>query len=371
MKLDLTVVADGLGFPEGPVATQDGTLYFVDIAQQTLMRMEDGSKPEVVADIPGGPNGLAIGPDGHAYVCNNGGVFDFITVPPTPPGSQPPQDRNAYLLLPHPHCPGTHYGEYAKDAAGNPIEKTPDMAAGSICKVNLKTGHVTEIYGPSKGDSLIAPDDIVFDANGPAGSFWFTDCGYQNENIVRKGGVYAGHVNGQRPVKMAEIPSANGIGFSKDGKVLYVADTLYGRLWALQIDSFRNQDGSIDKTAHTRRVVQDNLAWPFPGKAVLALPGPQWLDSLKVEDGGVEDGGRVCMGTLLRGGITVFNPDDESVEFLPVGGVTPNQEPGDPCTSNLCFGGKDMKTVWITASATGRIYRGQWPRPGLKLAYND
>jgi len=203
MKLDLTVVADGLGFPEGPVATQDGTLYFVDIAQQTLMRIEDGSNPEVVANIPGGPNGLAIGPDGHAYVCNNGGVFDFITAPPTPPGSQPPQDRNAYLLLPCPKCPGKHYGEYAKDAAGKPIEKTPDMAAGSICKVNLKTGHTIEIYGPSKGDSLIAPDDIVFDANGPAGSFWFTDCGFQNEKIVRKGGVYAGHVNGQRPVKMA------------------------------------------------------------------------------------------------------------------------------------------------------------------------
>jgi gluconolactonase len=77
------------------------------------------------------------------------------------------------------------------------------------------------------------------------------------------------------------------------------------------------------------------------------------------------------MGTLLRGGITVFNPDDGSVDFLPVGGRTPNQEPGDPFTSNLCFGGEDMMTVWITASATGRIYKGRWPRPGLKLACND
>jgi hypothetical protein len=60
-------------------------------------------------------------------------------------------------------APGEHYGEYAKDAAGKPIEKTPDMAAGSICRVNLKTGHTTEIYGPSKGDSPIEPNDIVFD----------------------------------------------------------------------------------------------------------------------------------------------------------------------------------------------------------------
>ena len=366
MKLELTVVAEGLGFPEGPVATQDGTLYFVDIFHQTLMRLEDGSKPELVAGIRGGPNGLAIGPDGHAYVCNNGRVFDFETVPPPPPANQPPRDRSDYLLIPKPKCPGKHYGEHAKDANGQPIAKGVDAAAGSIWKVNLKTGDAKEVHGPSKGDSLIAPDDIVFDAHGPEGSFWFTDCGYQNDKIVRKGGVYAGHVNGQPPVKVADIPSANGIGFSKDGKVLYVADTLFGRLWQLQIDSFRNPDGSIDRNAHTRRVVQDNPAWPFPGKTVMALPGPYWLDSLKVEDSG-----RVCMGTLLRGGITVFNPDDGSVDFLPVGGMAPNMEPGDPFTSNLCFGGKDMKTVWITASATGRIYKGQWPRAGLKLAYND
>lgn len=361
MKLDLKVVADGLGFPEGPVATQDGTLYFVDIQQQTLMRLEPDSKPEVVAQIPGGPNGLAIGPDGHAYVCNNGGVFDFDEVPP----SSEKRDRNTYFLLPDPSCPGKHYGEHARDKSGNPVAGTPDPTAGSICKVNLKTGAVTELYGPSKGHNLIAPDDITFDAHGPEGSFWFTDCGYQNGAIIRKGGVYAGHVNGQAPVKMAEIPSANGIGFSKDGTKLYVADTLFARLWALDIDLVRNEDGMPDKTAHTRRVKRNPLS-PFPGNVVLTLPGLQWVDSLKLEDGG-----RICIGTLLRGGITVFNPADGSVDFLPVGGEKPDQEPGDPFTSNLCFGGKSMTDVWITASATGRIYKGTWPRPGLKLAFND
>lgn len=363
MKLELTIVAEGLGFPEGPVATQDGTLYFVDIRQQTLMRLEDGSKPEWVADIPGGPNGLAIGPDGHAYVCNNGGVFDFDEVPPAP--DKLPRNRNEYLLIPDPKCPGQNYGKLATDAAGHPIAGKAHAAAGSICKVNLKTCKVTELYGPSKGDSLIAPDDIVFDANGPEGSFWFTDCGYQNSAILRKGGVYAGHVNGQPPVKMADIPSANGIGFSKDGKVLYVADTLFGRLWALDIDVVRNEDGTPDRNAHTRRVKEGPFP-PFPGRVVLTLPGLQWVDSLKVEDSG-----RVCIGTLLRGGITVFNPADGSVDFLPIGGVKPNEEPGDPFTSNLCFGGPDMTDVWITASATGRIFKGIWPRPGLKLAFND
>lgn len=362
MKLDLKVVADGLGFPEGPVATQDGTLYFVDIQRQTLMRLEPDSKPEVVASIPGGPNGLAIGPDGHVYVCNNGGVFDFVEQPLF---AGKPRDRNDYFLLPGPSCPGSHYGEHATDAAGNPIARTPDLAAGSICKVDLKTGAVTELYGPSKGHNLIAPDDITFDAHGPEGSFWFTDCGYQNGAIIRKGGVYAGHVNGQAPVKMAEIPSANGIGFSKDGTKLYVADTLFARLWELEIDIVLNKDGTPDRNAHTRCVKAGSFP-PFPGNVVLTLPGLQWVDSLKLEDSG-----RVCVATLLRGGITVFDPADGSVDFLPVGGLEPGEEPGDPFTSNLCFGGPHMTDVWITASATGKIYKGTWPRPGLKLAFND
>ena len=46
-----------------------------------------------------------------------------------------------------------------------------------------------------------------------------------------------------------------------------------------------------------------------------------------------------------------------------------NQVP-DLFTTNLCFGGPDMQDVWITASSTGKIYKGRWPRPGLKLAFN-
>ncbi len=360
MKLDLTVVADGLGFPEGPVATQDGTLYFVDIAEQTLMRLDPGMKPEIVAEIPGGPNGMAIGPDGHAYVCNNGGIFDFVQKPLDP--EKGVGDRNTYLLVPNGVCPGSQYGRHAVDKIGMPVT-LPDPAAGSVCKVNLKTGTVTELYGPSKGHSLIAPDDITFDAHGPAGSFWFTDCGYQNSKIIRKGGVYAGHVNGQDPIFMAEIPSANGIGFSKEGDVLYVADTLFGRLWSLAIDVVRRPDGNPDNSAHTRCVKRPSPL--SPGTVKLTLPG-LWVDSLKLEDSD-----RVCIGTLLEGGITIFDPSDGSTDFLPVGGLAPGAAPGDPFTSNLCFGGPDMTDVWITASASGRIYKGTWPRPGLKLAYND
>ena len=81
----------------------------------------------------------------------------------------------------------------------------------------------------------------------------------------------------------------------------------------------------------------------------------QFLDSLAVEAGG-----KVCVATILNGGITAFDPDG-TIEHFPI---------PDLITTNICFGGPDMKTAWITASSTGKLYKAAWPRPGLKLNFN-
>ena len=86
------------------------------------------------------------------------------------------------------------------------------------------------------------------------------------------------------------------------------------------------------------------------------LPGYQMFDSLAVEADG-----RVCVATLVNGGITVFDPADGSWE---------QHAFPDPLTTNICFGGPDMRTAFITCSGTGKLYRARWPRPGLKLAHN-
>ena len=67
------VVATGLQFPEGPVAMADGSVLIVEIRRQTVSRVTPDGKVAVVAKTGGGPNGLAIGPDGAVYICNNGG----------------------------------------------------------------------------------------------------------------------------------------------------------------------------------------------------------------------------------------------------------------------------------------------------------
>ena len=119
-----------------------------------------------------------------------------------------------------------------------------------------------------------------------------------------------------------------------------MADTSLGRLWAFDISA----PGELAEGP------------PFqPGRVVCNLPGYQLLDSLAVEAGG-----KVCVATIINGGVTAFDPDG-STEHYPF--------PDLLCT-NICFGGTDMRDAWVTASGTGKLYKVRWPRPGLKLNFN-
>ena len=318
MSIDLEKVASGLGFPEGPVAMNDGSVLFVDIKEQLLRRLKPDTTIVDVAKLSGGPNGAAIGPDGAVYICNNGGVYSFIRIDPQAlPGTGRKPDPAREITIP------------------NPVR--PNYEGGSIQRVDLKTGEVTTLYCKYQGRCLIAPDDIVFDKQG---GFWFTDTGMQEGMTSESGSVYYGTIDGKTLTRAAAVPTANGIGISPEGDKLYVSDTIFGRLWVLEIlGPGELRPGPLPG---------------MPGNVVQTLPGYQWLDSLKVEADG-----RVCVGTIFNGGITVFTSDG-ATEHVPV---------SDMFTTNLCFGGDDLQDVWITASSTGCIYKGRWPRRGLELAF--
>ena len=55
---------------------------------------------------------------------------------------------------------------------------------------------------------------------------------------------------------------------------------------------------------------------------------------------------------------SVVSPSGERVEHV----STP-----DPATTNLCFGGPDLRTAFVTLSGTGRLMAVEWARPGLRL----
>lgn len=301
--MELEKFASGLQFPEGPIAMKDGSVVLVEIKRQTLTRIGKDGGNEVIAHLGGGPNGAAIGPDGHAYVCNNGG-FGWAELP-------------GGILTTH----GT----------------AKDYKTGSIQRVNLETGAFETLYDNCDGVPLRGPNDIVFDDHG---GFWFTDLGKTLEHYRHHGVIYYGKADGSKIMRAhGPMVTPNGISLSPDGKTVYVAETMTGRLWALEIES----DG----------VIKGHSVLP-PRMPVITLPDYQLFDSMAVQADG-----KVCVATLFRGGISVIDPVSRNVVYHDV--------PDEPYVTNICFGGADMRDAYITASGRGNLFRARWDSPGLVL----
>ncbi len=185
---------------------------------------------------------------------------------------------------------------------------------------------------------LRGPNDIVFDAHG---GFYFTDLGKTRARDLDRGGVYYAKADGSL-IKEIAYPTiyANGCGLSPDGSILYFVETESARLWAMDIVA----PGEVKR-----------LPWPSPhgARLVVGVGGYQRFDSMAIDTAG-----NICVATLINGGITVVSPDGESVRHIPM---------PDFYTTNLCFGGPDLRTAYVTLSCSGKLVAFEWERPGLRL----
>ncbi len=303
---EIRELASGLRFPEGPVVLPDGAVVLVEIAAGRVTRIANDGRKDVVAEPGGGPNGAAIGPDGRLYVTNNGGSFSWHDV--------------GGLTVPGP-TPAEHRG-------------------GRIERIDLATGRVEVLYEACDGRRLRGPNDLVFDAHG---GFWFTDHGTTRERERDRTGVFYAKADGSSIREMIfPLDAPNGIGLSPAGDRLYVAETHTGRVWQWAVPS----PGEVGRTPGFGAA---------GGELLVGLPGYQLFDSLAVDGEGF-----VCVATLIHGGITTVSPDGAQVEHVAL---------PDPLVTNLCFGGADLRTAFVTLSGTGRLVAIDWPRPGLRLAY--
>ena len=300
---DVTILATGLGFPEGPVACPDGSVVLTEIRHARCSRVTPDGKVSLFSDCGGGPNGLAIGPDGSFYLCNNGG---------------------SRYVEGHSMGMGPH----------------PDYRHGSIQRLDLKTGAATLLYSHVDGQPLSAPNDLVFDT---AGGFYFTDLGKRYSRHRDHGGVYYAQPDGSSIVALAyPMLSPNGCGLSPDGRTLYVADTEGARLWAFEVQGPGRLKPKVEFAPHS-------------GRVVAGLGGKARFDSLAVMASG-----NIAVATLSTGCITEISPAGDIVRAV----AMPDRFP-----TNLCFGGPDMRTAYVTLSDSGRLGMLRWPEPGLKLNF--
>src|SRR5215218_5463988 len=253
---DIKILASGFGFPEGPVVMPDGAVILTEIRNGRCSRVTPDGKSAVFSECGGGPNGLAIGPDGALYLCNNGGAR---------------------------YVEGTSMSQGAH--AG--------YKGGLVQRLDAKTGAFKTLYAECDGHKLSAPNDLVFDKQG---GFYFTDLGKRYAHHRDNGGLYYALPDGSSVTELVyPIVTPNGVGLSPDEKTVYVADTETSRIYAWDILS-------------PGKVKHEPFPAPYGGRCVAGLPGFQRFDSLAVQANG-----DICVATLVTGYITVISPQGQVV----------------------------------------------------------
>lgn len=170
----------------------------------------------------------------------------------------------------------------------------------------------TVILSDVNGHKLNGPNDLWID---PKGGIYFTDPYYQRNYWERKKPeiegekVYYLPKGAKQPIAVEEkVLKPNGIVGSADGKFLYVADLRDNKTYKYRI----NKDGSL--TDRQLFVPQGSDGMTFDEKGNLYITGK---------------------------GVTIYDPNGKRIANIPV----PSGWVG-----NVCFGGKDRKTLFITAS---------------------
>ena len=260
MTPELTEIASGLAFPEGPVMLPDGDMLVVEIAAGRVTRINARGVKSTIATPGGGPNGAAMGPDGKLYICNSGG-FAWETV----------------------------------DGGLVPVRQADDYSGGRIERIDIDTGKVDVLYTHCDGHPLKGPNDIVFDRHG---GFYFTDHGKQRPRDIDNGGLYYAKVDGSLIRELVyPMIMPNGVGLSPLEDTVYVAETRTGHLWAFDIVS--------------PGVIRLQPPHENGGRHLAGPAGYTSYDSLAVERDG-----NICVASLVLGGINVIARDGRFVEFV-------------------------------------------------------
>ncbi len=249
--------ATGFGFTEGPSWHPDGFYYFVDIRKSLLYRLRPGSTPEVVRSETGEGNGTTFDLEGRLVMCEGGN------------------------------------------------RRVTRMAAD---------GSIAVLMDRFQGSRINRPNDVVCRSDG---SIYFTDPGLRiplPEKELANSAVYRVKPDGTKHL-VAEFEYPNGLAFSPDERVLYVANTRQAQyIHAIELDAA----GDMQR----RRIFADMSSEETDG-----VP-----DGMKVDVAG-----RVyCTGP---GGTWVFGPDGSRIGII--------RTPEIP--ANLAFGGPDLKTIFFTA----------------------
>ncbi|MFA6619367.1 MAG: SMP-30/gluconolactonase/LRE family protein [Candidatus Neomarinimicrobiota bacterium] len=201
----------------------------------------------------------------------------------------------------------------AFDAAGNLY--ICEYGKGQILKYSIDKKLEILTDKDHQGNKFNRPNDIALS---PSGLIYFTDPKSYDENIFDGRVFQTDPISGETKCIMDGLQFPNGLSFSPDGKILYVGESVNKNIL-----SIHQKNGTIDTL-------------------ITLPPGNQDPDGMDVDEKG-----NLYIAYFGGGKIFVVSPEGELLDSL----KTPGSRP-----SNVEFGGKDMRTLYISECETNKVY---------------
>jgi sugar lactone lactonase YvrE len=177
-----------------------------------------------------------------------------------------------------------------------------DYTGHNILKVNMKTKQVAT---HAHNDNFNQPNDICINRKG---QLFASDPNWKNSN----GKLWRIDPNGNSVLLTSDMGTTNGIELSPDEKTLYVNESIQRKIWTFDVDAKGN----------------------ISNKKLFSELSDFGLDGMKCDAKG-----NLYVTRHQKGVILVLSPEGKLIREIPL--------KGKKC-SNLVFGGKDGKTVFVT-----------------------
>lgn len=195
-----------------------------------------------------------------------------------------------------------------------------DYVNHNVLRVDPQTKKVTVF---AHADSMNQPNDLAI---GPDDTLWASDPAWNNGT----GQIWRIGRDGKATRVASEMGTTNGIELSPDGKTLYVNESVQRNVWAFAISA-------------TGELSNKRLVKQFPDHG---------FDGMRCD---VE--GNLYITRYGKGTVVKMSPQGEILKEVDVLGKSP---------SNLCFGGPDGRTVYVTEVEHTRLVEFRVDKPGLE-----
>jgi len=212
-------------------------------------------------------------------------------------------------------------------SAGNGIRFDPagkmfiaDYTGHNVLTVDLKTRAVSVF---AHNSAMNQPNDLALASDG---TLYASDPNWKSGT----GQLWRITPDGRTHREAADMGTANGVEVSPDGRTLYVNESVQRNIWKFDVAA----DGALKN------------------KRLLKKFDDYGFDGMRCDGDGNLYVTRHGKGTVVK-----LSPQGEVLREIEVLGPNP---------SNICFGGKDGRTAYVTEAKVKRLVQFRVDRPGLE-----